>query len=66
MSSTFYVGGLVNSAAPTAPVETYDSIDLFPHIDSEPQSLMGTRFACNTLENAMPLIMQEVHSKPKS
>ena len=65
MSSTFYVGGLVNSATPTAPVETYDSIDLFPHIDSEPQSLMGTRFACSTLENAMPLIMQEVHSKPK-
>ena len=55
----------MNSAAPTAPVETYDSIDLFPHIDSEPQSLMGTRFACSTLENAMPLIMQEVHSKPK-
>ena len=64
MSSTFYVGGLVNSAAPTATVETYDSIGLFPHIDSEPQSLMGTRFACNTLENAMPLIMQEVHFKP--
>ena len=37
-----------------------ESLEISPPSDSEPQSLMGVRFACNTLENAMPMIMQEV------
>ena len=32
-----------------------------PVSGSEPQSLMGVRFACGTLERAMPLIIDEVY-----
>ena len=42
-------------------MHTADLLDISPRNDSEPQSLMGVRFACHTLENAMPLIIQEVH-----
>ena len=51
---------MTNGTAPNQ-ILTEDSLDISPRLDSEPQSLMGVRFACNTLENAMPLIIQEVH-----
>ena len=43
------------------PIPADDSLQMSSTFDTEPQSLMGVRFACNALENAMPMIMQEVH-----
>ena len=51
----------MTSGASPMPIPTEDSVDILPTSDSEPQSLMGVRFACHALENAMPLIMQEVY-----
>ena len=65
-NSTFYVGGLVTNGTAPSQILTEDSLDLSPRLDSEPQSLMGVRFACHTLENAMPLIIQEVLFKRTS
>ena len=59
-NSTFYVGGPVTIGA--SPIETYgeNPIEMPLNSDSEPQSLLGTRFACKAMENAMPLIIDEV------
>ena len=60
-NSAFYVGGPVTSGTDPNLTLTDESLDISPRPDSEPQSLMGVRFACHTLENAMPLIIAEVH-----
>ena len=59
-NSTFYVGGPVTSDASRRQIFAQDSLEIPPPCDSEPQSLMGVRFACNALESAMPMIMTEV------
>ena len=37
-----------------------DATEIPPPSESEPQSLLGVRFACQAMENAMPLIIDEV------
>ena len=43
-----------------APHQIGSNDDYPPSYDSGPQSLMGVRFACGTMERAMPLIFDEV------
>ena len=50
----------MTSDASQMPIPADDSLQMSSTFDTEPQSLMGVRFACNALENAMPMIMQEV------
>ena len=53
------MGGPVTTGAQILELNT--GCEIPPVSDSEPQSLMGVRFACGTLERAMPLIIDEVY-----
>ena len=59
-NSTFYLGGSVTSGASIIQTIGGDNIETPPPSDSEPQSLLGVRFACQAMEHAMPLIIDEV------
>ena len=54
------MGGSVTSEASTIQMVGGNSIEIPPPSESEPQSLLGVRFACQAMENAMPLIIDEV------